>query len=398
MAVDSTLTLQAERESVGSSLMEALAAVIESVSDKPVNVSALGRKLGLNRVTVSKLMSSLASETPDEMLATIPGPESLRSAVEAAAEHGTDESTIESAREAIDLFAGLIRDQYGTRAALNAALGTESQKLSEREAVNSRGEVFNGMRRIIGVEAAVWLNAMFFVPSEEDDAVIATTTLHGAYGIRRLRMDTPFYFVFGTPFYEPGRDGSDLATEPMQLDDFYTNEPAVLESTKMGSQICHRLVHDKLGKNAVVDMLTVSIDRKGSRRYAAPESPLRGMSLVMDLPVRSLVFDVILHESLYPGSDAELFVFKPGARGPSNPNDPSSARDRVPTPERIEAFPGERETFEVPDVPRYGEMIQRMCTALNRPISEFRVHRLTMAYPLTGFQYTMAFRAPLPPE
>ncbi|MFI4870624.1 MAG: hypothetical protein ACIARQ_02335, partial [Phycisphaerales bacterium JB061] len=155
--MDSTLTLQAERESVGSSLMEALAAVIESVSDKPVNVSALGRKLGLNRVTVSKLMSSLASETPDEMLATIPGPESLRSAVEAAAEHGTDESTIESAREAIDLFAGLIRDQYGTRAALNAALGTESQKLSEREAVNSRGEVFNGMRRIIGVEAAVWL-------------------------------------------------------------------------------------------------------------------------------------------------------------------------------------------------------------------------------------------------
>lgn len=397
MASNNLLTLEAEREGVSLALSTSLTAVLESVADKPVNVSALGRQLGLNRVTVSKLLGALAAESPDELLAGIPGPESLRAAVQAAAQLGVPHHLTHDALGAIDAFASMIRDQYGTRAALVASLGADSPRLSERVATNSRADVFSGMRRVIGVEAALWLNAMFFVPSATDDTVVETTTLHGAFGLRRLRPDTPVYFVFGTPFVEPGRDGSNLTTNPMQLQEFYTNEPAVLESTMLGQQLCHRLVHDSLGKDAVADMLTVSRDSKGSKRYSAPNSPLRGMSLVMDIPVRSLVFDVILHESLYPGSDAELFVYRPSARGPSNPNDPGSERDRIPTPERVQPQPVGIEAFNLPEVPRYAKMIRRICDAIGRPIEEFRVHRLTTAYPLTGFQYTMAFRAPPPP-
>lgn len=395
MSANSVVTLETEREAVGNALQVSLRSVVSVVADKPLNVSALGRTLGLNRVTISRLMSSLDSDTPDELLANIPGPESLRSAVLAAAGHGVEDVLIDDAIQAIDSFAAMIRNKYGTRSSLNAALGSESKELSAKSAAKSRSEIFKGMRHVIGVEASLWLNTMFFVPNEDEPEVIETTTLHGAFDIRRLRPGTPFYFVFGTPFVEPGRDASDLSADPMQLQDFYANEPAELESTRLGNQLCHKLVLDKLGKDAVVDMLTVSIDKRGSRRYGAPESPLRGVSLVMDLPVRTLVFDLVLHKSLYPGSEGELFVFKPGARGPSNPNDPTSERDRIPTSEQVELMPVGMDAFDVPEVPRYGEMIQRMCDALGRPIDEFRTHRLMLAYPLTGFQYTMAFRAPL---
>lgn len=397
MAANNLLTLEAERERISLELAQSLLAVIDLVSERPVNVSALGRKLGLNRVTVSKLLTAIGAESADELLAVIPGPESLRSAVLAAEQHGVDESVSSPAIEAIDSFATMIREQYGTRASLVAALGSGSPKLNGRVASNSRAEVFNGMRRIIGVEAQVWVNAMFFLPSKADDSVIETTTLHGAIGIRRLRPDTPFYFVFGSPFIEPGRDGRTLTASPLNLREFYTNEPATLESAMLGQQLCHRLVHDQIGKDAVVDTLVVSHDTNGSKRYADEKSTLRGMSLVMDLPARALVFDVIVHESLYPGSDAEIFVYKPGPRGPSNPNDPSSERDRIPITETVEQAPHGLAAFDVPEVPRYAEMIGRICNTAGYDINRFRTYRLAMQYPLTGFQYTMAFRAPMPP-
>ncbi|MCA9271996.1 MAG: hypothetical protein KDA31_03005 [Phycisphaerales bacterium] len=397
MAVTNVLTLEAERERISLELAQTLNAVVDAISERPVNVSALGRKLGLNRVTISKLLSGINSSSADELLAVIPGPESLRAAVSASEDHGVDVSLSSAAYEAIDAFATMIRDQYGTRAALNAALGKDSPRLSERVATNSRADVFNGMRRIIGVEAQVWVNAMFFLPSKADDTVIETTTLHGALGIRRLRPDTPFYFVFGSPFVEPGRDGRNLTASPLKLHDFYTNAPAKLESAMLGYQLCHRLVHDQLGKDAVVDTLVVSHDTMGSKRYADEKSALRGMSLVMDLPARALVFDVIVHESLFPGSDAELYVYKPGARGPSNPNDPSSQRDRIPITESVEQAPHGLAAFDVPEVPRYAEMIGRICNTAGYDLNRFRTYRLAMPYPLTGFQYTMAFRAPMPP-
>ncbi|GAB5495732.1 MAG: hypothetical protein Phyf2KO_08120 [Phycisphaerales bacterium] len=397
MSFDDVLTLETEREAVGNALQLSLKAVVESVASKPVNVSALGRRLGLNRVTVSRLLSALESDSADELLADIPGPESLRSAVQAAAQHGVDGVLIGNASQSVDSFAALIRNKYGTRSALNAALGSESKKLDARAAAKSRTEIFNGMRRVIGVEASLWLNTMFFVPNDDEPGAVETMTLHGAFDIRRLRPGTPFYFVFGKPFVENDQDSSDQSADPMRLKDFYTNEPAELEYTELGNELCHKLVLDKLGKDAVVDMLMVSHDKRGAFRYATAESPLRGVSVVMDLPVRTLVFDLVLHKSLYPGCGAELCVYKPGARGPSNPNDPTCERDRVPTPEQIEPMPEGMNAFDVPEVPRYGEMIQRMLDALNRPIDEFRTHRLILAYPLTGFQYTMAFRAPLAP-
>ena len=398
MATNNVPTLEAERERISLDLAQTLNAVIDAVSERPVNVSALGRKLGLNRVTISKLLSAINSGSADELLAIIPGPESLRAAVSASEKQGVGFSVSTAAYEAIDAFAAMIRDQYGTRAALNAALGKDSPRLSERVANNSRADVFNGMRRIIGVEAQVWVNAMIFLPSTADNTVIETTTLHGALGIRRLRPDTPFYFVFGSPFVEPGRDGRTLTASPLNLREFYTHEPATLESAMLGQQLCHRLVHDQLGKDAVVDTLVVSHDTKGSKRYADEKSTLRGMSLVMDLPVRTLVFDVIVHESLYPGSDAEIFVYKPGARGPSNPNDPSSERDRIPVAETVERAAHGLAAFDVPEVPRYAEMIERVCDTADYDINRFRTYRLMMQYPLTGFQYTMAFRAPMPPK
>jgi hypothetical protein len=343
------------------------------------------------------LLGALKRPTPFELLEAIPGPESLRAAAAAADELGVAAGVIAQAHQAIDAFASLVREHYGTRAALTAALSGRSRTLRARIDQAGRFDVFNGMRRILGVEARTWLTTMIFVPSPTDEDIVAVTTLHGALGLRRLRSDTEVHFTMGPPYRDPQGEPI-LSLSPVQLHDLYTHTPARIESSVIAGQLRHRLVEDRLGKHAMMDMLAVSHDDAGSRRYAAPGAPLRGMSMFVDVPVRMLVCDALVHEGLFPGSGPELVVYNTAANGPANPNDPARGLDRVNVAETVARVPSGPDTFSVAEVPNYGKMIGRICRHLGVPGGVFRVYRLQMAYPVYCFQFNVVFRAPLPPE
>ncbi|HEX2837980.1 MAG TPA: hypothetical protein VHN77_07630 [Phycisphaerales bacterium] len=380
-------------QATGKRLQAAMLALLEAIPGAPHRPTPLSAKLGISRVTVNNMLTALQRPTTFELLEAIPGPESLRAAASAAAGMGVDPRAVDAAVAAIDEFSVLIRDHFGTRAALNAAIGGRSNTLRAKVEQSGRVQVFNGMRQILGVEAETWVNAMFFVPSPDDPEAVGVTTLHGALGMRRLRSDTQVYFTFGAP-YRTGNDSGDLSQSPVSMQEFYTHDPASVETGLVNGMLRHRLVQDRLGKHAVLDMLAVSHNPKGSRRHATQESPLRGVSLFVDVPVRTLVFDAVVQKDLFPGVMPQLFVYNPGARGPANPNDPSRDADRMGVIESPVLVPGSQR-FEVNEVPNYARMIARLCGQLGRKESEFSVYRLVMAYPVHGFQYVLAFRAPL---
>lgn len=78
------------------------------------------------------------------------------------------------------------------------------------------------------------------------------------------------------------------------------------------------------GKNGSLDMLAVSHNSKGSRRHATPESPLRGVSLFVDVPVRTLVFDAVVQRDLFPGVMPQFFAYNPWRTWPCKPQRPFS--------------------------------------------------------------------------
>jgi hypothetical protein len=383
-------------EETSQLLTESIRAILAAIPDGPHSPTTLSRKLELSRVTMSKLMGAVEQSTPFDVLERIPGPDSLRDFVAAAARLGADPALIETGGRAIERFDLLIRSRFGTRAALHAAIGGQSSSLRARVDQSARSDVFSGLRQILGLEANTWLTSMFFVPSAVDPEFIAVTTIQGALGMRRLRPDTPVYFTFGSPFRdqsaEPGPSQS-----PISLQEFYTNEPAKLDVAVSGGQVRHQLADDRIGKDALTDMLAVSHTDRGSRRYAVGESVRRGVSLFVDTPVRMLICDAILHRDVFPGSEPELLVYNPGSRGPANPNDRARDIDRVAVTESVSFIPDSVERFSVPEVPNYAKMIQRICGQIGRSPDEFRVYRLRMAYPVPCFQIGVAFRAPEPP-
>lgn len=375
-----------------NNLVQTLRDVVAHIPGGPHRPTPLSARLGLSRVTISKLLTSIERPSTLEAIESIPGPESLRAIVDASAGLGVEDPQLRAAHQAIDSFAALIRDHYGTRAAMHAAIGGRSSTLRARVEHAGRSDVFKGMAQVLGVEAQSWLTTMFFAPSRADEETVSVSTLHGALGVRRLRVDTPVYFTFGPPVRDAERE---LSTDPIVLEDLYANEPANLKTTMLGGQLRHELIQESLGKKDVVDMLTLSLDGRGSRRYGTPEGRLRGVSLFVDVPVRTMVCDAIVHRDLFPDSDARLLVFNPGARGPANPNDPAREIDRINESATPELVSRNDQMFELPEVPRYAEMIERVASHAGHDMRDFRVYRLRIAYPVICFQYVVAFEAPL---
>ncbi|QQS09147.1 MAG: hypothetical protein IPK69_00505 [Phycisphaerales bacterium] len=355
--------------------------------------TSLAAKLGLSRVTLSKLLGALQKKSPDEVLEAIPGPESLRGVVTSAATHGMDRAIAVEALAAIDQFDALIREQFGTRAALHAAIGGRSNTLRARVSQTARADVFKGMRHILGVEAETWLTCMFFEPVNDDPDSVAITNVHGAIAMRRLRSDTSVCFSFGPPPQDPHSPGN-VDQSPVSLQQFYANEPATLESTRVGGQIIHTLADNALGKDQLRDMLVVSRQSKGPKRFAADGSRLRGVSLFVDVPARNLVCDAIVHNDIFPSAAPQLIVYNPGARGPANPNDPARDSDRVVVTETVEDLSAAEDRFTIDEIPRYADIINHTSRQLGRSLDQFRVYRLRMAYPVVGLQYVVAFAAP----
>lgn len=381
---------------VGDRLRSSMRELVEAIPEGGTSPTELARRLGVNRVIVSRLLNAVAQEDMYEFLHRVPGPESLRVIASAAPDLGAPVEDAERAVAAVEEFAGLIRDEFGTRGALNAAMLSGRDDLQLRFEQTSRYHVFKGMRQVMGVEAETWVTSMAFVPDPKDDEIIQVTTIQGALGMRRLRSDAEVYFTFGPPFPEQEK-GADRTRSSVNLEDLYTHAPAELETQTSGGQLIHRFANKSLGKRATVDMLAVSHDARGSRRYAAAGKTHRGLVVFTDIPVKTLICDVILHKDVFPGAEPELRFYKPGTRGPADPNDPTRDIDRVHFSERAESLGVSAGRFDLPEIPRYAKMVARMFERIGEDPGAYRVCRLRMAYPVPGYQHVMAFEAPPKP-
>ncbi len=385
-------------------LVRVLQELLESIPGATQKPTALARHLGLNRVVVSKLLGALSKGDPFEAMQQLPGPDTLRTIVRAAALARAPRQAVREANRVVDGFAEMIRGHFGTRDALNAAISTQSSDNQKRFELASRYDVYKGMRQIVGVEAETWVTSMFFAPNPDDPDSIAITSIHGALAMRRLRPDAQMYFTFGVPSRGGEGDPStsqpieELSRSPVALQEFYTHEQAELETHASGGQLVHRFAGSGLGKHAIADMLAVSHNPRGSRRYAMPGRTKGGLAVTVDIPVKTMICDAIVHRDVFPGAKPELIVYKLGARGPANPNDPSRDIDRLVVPEDVESISDIPDRFELLEIPNYTRMLERVSAHTGYDLGEYSVHRLRMGYPVHGFQFTIAFEAPFKDE
>ncbi len=377
---------------VAADLRNSMRALFDGLPGSPSRPTEISRLIGVSRVMVSRTASSIKKETPIETLTSIPGPESLRSMVTGALELGVPKETSQIALEAIDGFDRLIRQHFGTRSALNAALSTQNAEALERFEQASRYEVFKGMGKVLGVEAETWLNSMTLVPNADDPASVDVTSVHGMVGLHRLRPDMPIHLSFGLP---PMLATEAQETNHIELDlsPYYQNKPTPIESNHLNGQLIHSLAAMDTDKSAKYDMLAVSHSPKMSYRYATETRTKRGVCVIPDIPVGNLVADVLLHGDLFDGIEPDFYVYNMNARGGARPDDRSRDIDLIPSQatRAIRKLGTGLDALTLSEIPTYQSMIKQVHAQLGYDTEEFRHYRLQIPYPVTGFQYVIAF-------
>lgn len=395
-AVGSTQQAGQAGEQLAASLALTFGALIEALPGSAEGPTAVARVMGVNRVPVSRLLGAIRRDAGTEMLAMLPGPETLRSIAQAAERTSVEPGLIWAALESVDRFESMIRS-FGTRAAFDAAMSVREPEALERFEQAGRYQAFKGMSQVLGVEAEVWLSTMIMTPTPGQVTAVDVTAVHGALGMRRLRPDVTVSFTYGAPHEAVGSPGGsfDLA---LDLSSYYTLEPAPLRMRDRSGNVVHEFCPDTLGKDAAYDMLAGVHAPAHSRRYRDERRTTRGVVVIPDIPVANMAVDLFVDRNIFPGIEPRLYLYNTTARGPADIEDPARLHDQITPPVRLRALEGGGGAASLERLPRYREMIAEVCGRIGYDHRNLNGWQLRVPYPLYGFQWVIAFEAPESPN
>jgi hypothetical protein len=382
---------------VGDSLGRSIRLVLDALPGGVHRPNALSRELGVNRAVASRVLGATAARDPLEVVHLIPGPEPLRQLVRAAAAKEVAPDLIGAAASAIDAFDRLIRDEAGTRSALDALISSSLPGAREKFELASKYSVFKGMSQLKGARAETWVGTAVIRPNDADATKLDLTWMNGAVAMQRLRPGVSVRFSYRYPGQE---DAGPAAPDPVNLEQFCTNPPARLEAQTAGRVVNYVLPPDLLGPRAVTDLFVVDHHPAEVRRYARPEAPGKRTSLFVEpaVPVATLVFDVLLHAEAFPGAEPTLYVYDTGADGIANVNDPERDIDRVDLQESVEFLGHDLRDLYAPEVAGYAGIVAHLAAEHGWDPARFRGYRTRIQYPVYGWQVCMAFEPPPAPQ
>ncbi|MCB9914800.1 MAG: hypothetical protein H6828_06570 [Planctomycetes bacterium] len=383
---------------VGETLRAALTELLAATPRAPRRPGELAKALGVNRATASKLLGALAKPSPLEVLHVVPGPEPLRRVARGAEALGAPSAATERVERAVSDFDRLIRKSAGNRAALDALVTANLPGARERFELASKYSVYKGLSQLKGVQAEQWVGCAVVVPAADDPERHDLTWLNGAVALQRLRPGVDVRFSFRARRAEHGGDAQeDLlpALSVLPLEAFCVNPPARLEARVAGDAIHYTLPDDLLGPEQVVDMFVVDHHPAAIARFNSQPEPRR-TSLVVEpaVPVANLVFDVLLHDDVFPGAAPELYVYDTSYLGLANVNDASRDLDRVPLRETVQVLGRGLAGLEAEGLPTYAPMLTHLADRMGWDTTRLRGFRTRVAYPVYGWQVCLAFERP----
>lgn len=398
-----TARLEARIQAVGSALGSALAALVDALPGTPCGPQQLSARLGIDKVFASRLLKAVAGSEPLVVLHHVPGPEPLRRLVRASARTGLSPALLLEAERAIDEFSDLLRNEVGDRGALDAILSSWLPEAREEFESRRKQAAFRAMSELKGSCADVDLSIALVGPSRDRERADLAWVV-GMLGLRRLRPEVPVRFTRrrllpngvarpSVPF-----DGARSGTlEVLRLDAFCAAPPAELRTQRIEHVAHHTLEGCAFGPLSEVDLLFAEIHRAELPRFAESDSDRRPyVYSVVTIPSRRLVFDVLVHEDVYPGVAPELFLYDTSNEGVADPNDRAREADRMSMNESVRELGTGLQPIGGEQVPQYVEMLQYVHARVGWDPEAFHAYRCRVDHPLLGSQVAFCFDPPSP--
>lgn len=391
--------VEARISGVASRVSQSLRRVLSELPGKPCRPHQLSQLLGLNRDISGRVLTASRDSDPLAVAHVLPGPEPLRKMLRAARRRHVSDDALVEAELAVQAFEALIREDAGDRPALDAIISSLLPDARAKFELAAKQTCFKGVSLLKGVMADLWLHTAIVHPSATSPAHLDVVYVYGTIGLRRLRPNMVVKFTyrqFGVPdqSWQTLEGRAPLESAGDELDAFCALEPARLQVTAAGNGAVYALAGDGVGPHSATDKLLAEVHRRCMSRTAS-DRPRNRKSLFVapSVPVKQLVFDLLLHENAYPGANPELLLYDTAVDGMASVNDAARDADRLDAIESVTMLGRGRSNLGVQEMPRYAAMIDHVCTKVGWDAAKFRGYRCRIQYPMHGLQACLAFDA-----
>ncbi|MCA9284007.1 MAG: hypothetical protein KDA22_02240 [Phycisphaerales bacterium] len=391
---------------VGEQLGRSLTRVVELVPTRRRGPIALAASLGVDKVLASRLLKALRQREPIAIAHQVPGPEPLRRLLRSATAAGVATGVVEEAGEAVDAFERLIRETVGDRSSLDALIsGWLPEARSEFE-LRRKQAAFKAMSELKGVACDTNYACSILAPGTQARR-LDLVWVFGSIGLRRLRPSVPVKFTSRRiAAADPPRHPSSIGGEPvdvhegiagLRLDDYCSTPPPVVRAQRMGEVVHYMLADHGFGPRSGVDLVFAEVNRDEIDRYRVHADRRTYVFAEVSIPARTLVFDILVHEDVFPGSAPDLTIYDTVLEGVASVNDRSRDADRLDMLERIEPLGRGAARFRCTEVPRSPDLIEEVFRRLDWDGDRFAGWRCRIDYPVYGSQVVASFEPPMAP-
>lgn len=386
---------------LGAELQKSLLAVVRALPPDASEMQAVRNSAGMNKVFASRLLKALRQEDPLAAIYHVPGPEPLRRFLAGAEQAKVAEAKRRSAAAAVDAFERLFREETGGRGGLNALIAAWLPDEHGDFAQGRKQDVHRAWSQLKGALAETSVVTVIQHPSATPGRVDIVCFM-ALLGLRRMRPGAAVKLATRRLTRDDGARAPEAhagfadGADPFALHEFCTAPPAPIEPRRIGETMHYLLGGRAFGLRSSVDMLLAEVNRAELEYGRAPGSPPRLSHVFAEVstPVRTLVFDLIVHPDLFPGQQPDLYLYDTTFEGVADVNDPARDLDRLELPETVRALGTGLDVLATPALPRYPELIGRLCERLGWDPAPLRAYRCRIEYPPYGAQVVLAFATP----
>lgn len=405
--IDSPPSLEDHLRRSIAELRGALTTLLASASLNDAAPLDLARRLGIHKNLAWKIHKIVRSTEPFGSVQHLPGQSGLSIFVQAAEREGASKDAISGVRRAMRAFDLMIREHCGDRATLELfldGLGDENGHTLAK----SRKLGFQANSGVFGLQAQVMLTAFFVAPSATEGR-LDEIVVGGMLGLRRLRSDSTWPLMqsyFGLNYDTPAPTESKVeaidpafakSDGPKFIGDFCTPNLPEIHALPIERGTRYEFAHGQVGNKGTFDFFTGEIIRESSPRWPDETNQVLEFQANVRVPVKSLMVDLISHESLgFMSSPRHLLVnlLHPDARYHHR----RQATDRIPGDESAQDIGLGPPIFSTPLWPRYDELVSRVFERSGWDPREFRASRVVLEYPPLPAASVLQVRLPEKPE
>jgi hypothetical protein len=271
----------------------------------------------------------------------------------------------------------------------------------EKVELLAKQSVFRGMSQILGTSCDMEHYAAVLYPNALDPHRADQLWLAVTRGFRRVRpgllvkyetvySTTPMQTVAGDPVEGP---------QGLLLEPFCSKPLPNMRATHLGNRAEFAISVEGVGPQSAVNLAhaIVLLGKKELHRMASEPVRKTAISVGVTMPSRSFIFDLLLHEDVYPGQQPTLHLYRTGVRGVADPNDRSFDIDQLEIIESIQPLGRGIAGLRATENPEYLEMLRHVLSLRHWDHRRLRGYRCRIEFPIYHSQVMFGLDLPAGP-